>query len=497
MAELLSVGGESAEKRLAVIEESLRHASAQVIVLGPDMLSWITRYPGLAVGGLLDEEHLLCLLLGVDAAKVHSEHRATLPTFPAWRKIPVVANSHAFAEKIFGEVTSIVEKTANSLRTRRGTKDRRPGGENVPIVVTPGEKGSPPYLTAVKGEKMAEVKKQETCVSSALSNPSPVLACPDCQEHLLKVRPRKVDKAEQTLFLLSQGQMIPRETKTWLLPQGNREKEDTKRKIRLPESYLERLNDLTLGLTLSQDLFVTLKGGSTITGVDIVIESPDCSFKGSFVIGHGNDSKIRGSFEVHSQPFALLQGGKPEQLSSIRTHLQAPVEADSRDNIVAEDKDSIRDIPRQKDEGTSYEKSMQMLPIKACSSHFYIPMKPATGLSEVLQKNTTTSSSFLSSSSSNLRRTCSASVVYVPPSNLKVSSSPTSHGDVGKSTSEKQSSANLLSSGQDPSLEHLLTSNPSPQSRQEILHHLNNSKVLLLHFRLSSVNSCPYVTARV
>ncbi len=199
-------------QRLLRIEERARHAHAQVMIVAPDLLNWIQRWPNIVTGRYLDplywkktpfclhvclfvlsrskrqaDRHclhipflitqlyfclphagrvvedfkVLILLLGVAESDVEVVHRASLLSFPNWRKLSVAPNSQRFIEEMIQEIqrtlrhnkpppmTSIKSQATTIMSVPAAEIGRKKAQEK-------GDEPSPPYLTAVEGEKVSE-----------------------------------------------------------------------------------------------------------------------------------------------------------------------------------------------------------------------------------------------------------------------------------------------------------------------------------------------------
>ena len=93
------------------VAEKIFHAHVQIVILSPNFLKWIFDHPSLVFGNLLNPEKVLGLLLGVTPSDILPEHRSSLILFSSWKLINVVENSSSFIQKVYSETQTILSRS--------------------------------------------------------------------------------------------------------------------------------------------------------------------------------------------------------------------------------------------------------------------------------------------------------------------------------------------------------------------------------------------------
>ena len=107
LSEELKIGNPKAEADLARIEEETHHSKCHVIIIDESMLKWVYKNSSLILGKLFISETTLGLFLGVEYQDVRTEHKASLLTYPQWKKMKICRDDQ-FADQFHDNVKSIL-----------------------------------------------------------------------------------------------------------------------------------------------------------------------------------------------------------------------------------------------------------------------------------------------------------------------------------------------------------------------------------------------------
>jgi len=104
----------------ATLEEAFYHSAAHAVVLGPDLLHWMVRYPGILIGNLLSPSRTLLLYLGVHRGVMDPDVANSL-VHHSWRWWGEVLTE-------FGQAYLLETAEAAAAEMLAAIRERRRGG---------------------------------------------------------------------------------------------------------------------------------------------------------------------------------------------------------------------------------------------------------------------------------------------------------------------------------------------------------------------------------